>query len=184
MTFIYLFVLKIFLTTKNVENLKHNINVYDDIFLGDSINLKKFDDKKLNEQNSKGNTRKAVPNIRNFHDYNTDYKSLLLKPTEFLIKERGKCLNLFDFNDLFFNNNKDIKDNLNSISNYLNDLNFLYKDENGNFLIYSVCKDLFFYTNGISAENNENYIKCFLITLLVFLVKKFQFWLIFQLILH
>jgi len=164
MMFFYLFVLTIFFTTRNVESIKNNINFYDDIFYGDSYGYKSSNDKNSNNQIYNGNIRQANPNIKNFNDYFTNYKALLLKPTDFIVKEKGKCLNFYNLKDLFFikkNSNKDIEENLNSISHYLNDLNFIFKDEFGNFLIYSVCKNFFFYSNGGVTDNNENYVKCF-----------------------
>ena len=85
-----------------------------------------------------------------------------MKDTEISVRFKGKCLNFHNLNDLYSSNKKpEIEENLNSISNYLNDYNYLFKDENGNFLIYSICKNVFFFAESNAPQENEAYIRCF-----------------------
>ena len=161
MMFFNIFVVTLFFIIRNVKNVKQNINLDDDLFYGDPLNLKKIQLNKLKDQIIKANLKPSIPNIKNLNDYFTNYNFQLSKRTDFIAKETGKCLNFYNFKDLFVNNKnrEEIDDNLNSISNYLNELNYFFKDEYGNLLIFSVCKNLFFPSSGNAAENDENYIK-------------------------
>lgn len=163
MMFFYLFVITIFFTTRNVQSIKHNINYDDDLFYGDPLSLKKLQLNKLKDEFNKQKLKPSIPNIKNLNDYFTNYNSLLSKPTDFATNESGKCFNFFSMNQLILNNNnkKEIEDNLSSISDYLNELNYFFKDEYGNLLIFSVCKNIFFHSNGNTIQDTENYIKCF-----------------------
>lgn len=163
MMFFYLFVITFFFTTKNVEGIKQNISYNDDLFYGDPLSLKNLQINKLKEQLTKGNMKQSIPNIKNLNNYFTNYNSQLSKPTEFIAKEAGKCVSFYSFKDLLNNNKnkKEIENNLDHISNYLNELNYFFKDEYGNLLVFSVCKNLFLHSNGETSGVNENYIKCF-----------------------
>ncbi len=163
MMFFYFFVLTIFFTTRNIQGMKQNINFDDDLFYGDPLSLKNLQINKLKEQFTKGNLQVSIPNIKNLNDYFSNYNLQLSKPTDFFAKEPGKCLNFYSFKDMLHNNKnkREIEDNLNSISNFLNESNYFFKDEYGNLLVFSVCKNLFFHSNSSDSEDNEIYIKCF-----------------------
>lgn len=164
MMFFYLFILTVFFTTSNVKSIQQNLNFDDDIFYGDPFSLKKLHINKIKDQFSKSIQKPVISKIKNLNDYISNYKNHILKPSDFVVITKEKCLNFYNLKELFLKGNKNIQEieaNLLFISDYLNDLNYLFKDEYGNFLIFSVCKNLFLSSNGNLSNDNDNYIKCF-----------------------
>lgn len=163
MMFFYILSLIIFYTINIVESTKQNLKFDDDIFYGDPSSLEKIQLDKLKEQYNNDILKPFNPKIKKLNDYLNNNNSMLSKKTNYLIKEDGQCVNFSSFKNLFSNNKnkKEIEDNLNSISNYLNDVNYIFKDEYGNLLVYSVCRSFSFISNGSNTIDNDNYSNCF-----------------------
>jgi len=163
MMFFYLFLLILLQSINDIKSAKQNINYDDDLFYGDPLSLKTQQLDKLKDQLHKEKQKPSKPNIKNLNAYFSNYNNQLTKSTDFIAKENGKCFNFYSFSDLFVSNKnkREIEDNLDSISYYLNDLNYFFKDEYGNLLVYSVCKNPFFNLNGDNNDDNRNYVKCF-----------------------
>lgn len=160
MLFFNLFLLCIFFASKSYENKLAQVSLYEDeLFYGDPLSLQKTELKKIKEEFTNHSKRKILPNIKKINDYFTNNKVELLKPIEFKVKAKGRCLNYFNLKNLFsMSPNKIIiEEHLDAISNYLNEINYIYKDEYGNMLIFSVCKNLYHNT----SNDVENYTKCF-----------------------
>lgn len=153
MMFFCLFTFTLFFTTRNM-NLATNFSPDENIFYGDpSPNPNKLLEK------SSLSSKTIKPNIKILSEYISQNKVELAKESDISVRFKGKCLNFHNLSDLF--PKKKIKENLNNISEYLNDFNYIYKDENGNFLIYSICKNVFFFAQTNAPMENEAYIKCF-----------------------
>ena len=161
MMFFCLFLLIFFYFFQLIHTNSINLSIDDDIFYDETYYKKNYLNKSSDKTSYTEINNNHSPNIKNLNDYFTNNKIDFLKPTQILTKQKGKCLNFFNLQNLFSEKkNSEISKNLQTISNFLNDMSYIFKDEFGNFLIFSVCKNSFFFSNS-SSSGNESQIRCF-----------------------
>ena len=110
--------------------------IMEDIFYGESNLNTNLELQKLKQQ-IEINKNEDIP-ISDLQQYLLKNRSNIITFNN-VVKTHGKCTNLLSIRDSFYIRKKYLRRNLNILSSYLNDKNYLFNDYDGNIIVYSTC---------------------------------------------